>query len=453
MNKFVNYDQTKSWLIGVAALDITPGQSVFLFGYPHTPRMSTGVNDSLLASAWWVENDTTASLFISCDLILLTKSLTHRVRETLSKQLALPIEAIMISVTHTHSGPVVAPMISNASDPIVPEPDAAYLRELEERLIIVGQQAKENRRPAKLTIANIDSAGLGTNRHDPAGPTFKTWPVFYATAIDASHPFAAMSICAMHPTVLHDDSTVISGDFPGLARVALQENYTSDFVYLHHMGASGNQSPRHVTREKTIHEARRLGDLLAGRIVEGFDKSSKIQPAPIQSHCRSIDLPIRQLPTTQQAQTQRDAARQRLDQLRHEGTDPVVVRSAEVDLFGAEETCTLAEAANNGQLAEAAAACLPAEIQVIWLGDQALVGWPGEIFVEFAMEVKATSPDSHLITMANGELQGYLVTQDAIDRCTYEAGNAIFASPDSGHQLVTATTELLKRHTLNRDIV
>jgi hypothetical protein len=70
------------------------------------------------------------------------------------------------------------------------------------------------------------------------------------------------------------------------------------------------------------------------------------------------------------------------------------------------------------------------------------VFWPGEFFVEYALEVKARSPHTFVITMANGELQGYIVTPEAAARGTYEATNALF-HPDSGRRIVEATLSLL----------
>ena len=48
------------------------------------------------------------------------------------------------------------------------------------------------------------------------------------------------------------------------------------------------------------------------------------------------------------------------------------------------------------------------------IGPWFFVGWPGEAFVEFALMVKASHPNCYVISMANGELQGYLVTEEAM---------------------------------------
>jgi hypothetical protein len=119
------------------------------------------------------------------------------------------------------------------------------------------------------------------------------------------------------------------------------------------------------------------------------------------------------------------------------------VRTAECDWFGAEETLTLSRASADGRLSEAAKTTMPAEIQLLRIGAWTFIAWPGEIFIEFALEVMRDRPDTFIITLANGDFQGYLVTQEAIDRHYYEAGNACFKSPESPQRLVKTTLEML----------
>ncbi len=64
--------------------------------------------------------------------------------------------------------------------------------------------------------------------------------------------------------------------------------------------------------------------------------------------------------------------------------------------------------------------------------------------MEFGLEVRASRRDAYVISLANGELQGYLVTAEAVHKGCYEASNALFLSPDSGRRIVDATIELLK---------
>jgi hypothetical protein len=287
---------------------------------------------------------------------------------------------------------------------------------------------------------------VGTNRRDPNGARDLDVPVLVVRDAGTRKPFATMLVCGMHPTVLHEDSTLISSDFPGLARRRLQRNTLGeDCVVLYHTGPAGNQSPRHVTRSNTFEEAERLGGILADAGAKVIPSIAYSRDLTLQCRSSSVTLPLRTFPSEVDAESKLRAAKDRLDRLRQSNAPRTQVRTAEVDWFGAEETLTLARAAADGRLREAADAALPAEVQVISLGKWNFVAWPGEMFVEFGLEVKARGPENtFVISYANGELQGYLVTAEAATEGGYESQNAIFASPQSGEMLVQKTLELLQ---------
>ena len=166
--------------------------------------------------------------------------------------------------------------------------------------------------------------------------------------------------------------------------------------------------------------------------------------APLACRQAFVELPLRELPTEEEAEMRVKQVRDRLEQLRRDGIDRATVRTAECDWFGAEETLVLARAARSGKLQTVAAGCLPAEIQAIRLGRWTFVGWPGEAFVEFGLQVHQNHPDTFVVTLANGDTQGYLVTAEAAAEGGYEASNGLFRSPQSGDLLVRKTLELLK---------
>jgi hypothetical protein len=62
--------------------------------------------------------------------------------------------------------------------------------------------------------------------------------------------------------------------------------------------------------------------------------------------------------------------------------------------------------------------------------------------VEYALALKKRHPNVFPISLANGELQGYIVTQEAVAEGGYEASNALF-SWRSGPLLVEAAAELV----------
>ena len=50
----------------------------------------------------------------------------------------------------------------------------------------------------------------------------------------------------MHPTVMHEDSTLHSGDFIYYTRLELQEKFASDLVVVYHTAAAGNVKARAI---------------------------------------------------------------------------------------------------------------------------------------------------------------------------------------------------------------
>ena len=104
----------------------------------------------------------------------------------------------------------------------------------------------------------------------------------------------------------------------------------------------------------------------------------------------------------------------------------------------------MAQAAAERRLDRVVASVLPAEVMLAKIGPWSLVGWPGEVFVEFSLMVKARHPNCSVISLANGELQGYLATEQAVREGWYEAMNSLFSSPEAGMLLVEKTLELLE---------
>jgi neutral ceramidase len=430
-------------LAGGATVDLTPSGSVFLFGYPHVRRYSTGVHDPLECDAFYLKSGAGEALFLANDLIVVSKAMTREVRRRIAAGTGVPENAIMISATHTHSAPIVADYLSNALDPVVPKADPGLVAKLVDGMVAAGEAAVRSAVPAEIGLGVAKAQGVGSNRHDPGGPTDAETPVLIARSAAEGQAIACMIVYGMHPTVLHEDSTLISGDFPHFTRQFLRAGMLPrGCPVLFHQGASGDQSPRHVTQANTFAEARRLGENLGKSIAAVLPSLAYRRDAEVLARGCELELEPRQFPAVPEAERALAAARARYAALKSGGASRQDVRTAECDVFGAEETVTLSRAAIDGRLAAAVKTCAPAEIQVLQVGPWRFVAWPGEVFVEYALDLKRRSPDTFLITLANGDLQGYLVTPEAARKGGYEANNAVF-SPMNGARLIAATLELL----------
>src|ERR1041385_7553563 len=99
-----------SLIAGAAIADITPTDSQFLYGYPHVERHSTGVHDPLLAQALYLSDGQHHVIFIS-------KQPPQRVRQRIAQATDVPQTGIMVTATHTHSGPITVNCLMSAADP------------------------------------------------------------------------------------------------------------------------------------------------------------------------------------------------------------------------------------------------------------------------------------------------------------------------------------------------
>lgn len=430
---------------GAAQIDISPKDSQFLFGYPHVERYSTGIHDKLWASALYISDGKNEIIFIANDIIFVGKDSCAKIRNRIEEKTSVPASNIMISATHTHSGPHTVDYISNQADPVVPKSDKNYVNFMEDCIVDAAVKAFGNAQDAKIGLAIADDTGVGTNRRDTAGPADHNVPVLMVKNRETDKNIACMLVCSMHPTVMHEDSTLVSGDFPGLARIYLQENVLGkDCPVLHHMGPAGNQSPRHVTKANTFEEAKRIGEILGKAVEKTIPAIDYKKHLEIKTQATFINtLDKREFPSVEDAQTKLNAAIEKLKTLRKTNAPSQETRTAECDWFGAEEILTLAKAVVNGELEKAYSVALPAEIQIIKIGDWNFVGWQGEIFIEFALAVKEKAKNNFIISCANGEMQGYIVTKEAFDEGGYEASNALF-DYRSGETFVDETLKLLE---------
>lgn len=428
---------------GAAVLEITPTGSVFLYGYPNVPRQSTGVHDPLQCAALHLASGDRGVLFLANDLISIPNWLVGVVRRRLREATGVVEEAILISATHTHSGPVTADHLGNADDPFVPKADPAYLNQLGHLMVEAGVRAVKASVAAELGVGSARVEGVGGNRHDPRGPADPEVTLLLARDAATHIPIACMTVYGMHPTVLHEDSLLISADFPHFTRDYLRRHaLPPSCPVLYHTGVAGNQSPRHFTQGNTFAEARRLGEILGRTIAAALPDLTFQRDVALRFHRQEVLLQPRHFPSLEEALRALASRRDRFAHLKATGATRQELRTAECDVFGAEKTAKLARAVQEGRLAQAVRACQPAEIQIIEVGPQRFVAWPGEFFVEYGLEVKQQAPGTAIITLANGGLQGYVVTPEAAERGLYEATNALFGH-ENGRRFVDETLRLL----------
>jgi hypothetical protein len=435
-------------LAGVSVKDITPVKPLYLTGYPHTERVMTGVSDPLLSSALRLDGGDSPVIMIALDLLFIDTETARELRKAVQAETGVPEKNVFISCTHTHSGPLTAKVIAWKNDPTVPEPDAEYMRFLRETVTASALEASENLFEAEAAWTSASVSGVSGNRHDPAGVRDPEAGILAVRRASDKKLMSVSVIYGAHPTVLHEDSKLVSSDFPGFARKYLREKTTPDLTVLYHPGPAGNQGPRHHVKAQTVAEAERLGVLLGGFLwdkvnaLTGGDFTSDFETA---ADIAFAELPRKQIPSMKEALANLKKRHDEFESLKKAGAGHGPVRTAECAVFGAEETIALAEAGESGELAKAAAALSPADVQVLKLGEGFLAGFPGEIFAEHGLELKKRFRDKVFpVSLVNGHLQGYITTEEAVRKGCYEASFSVF-SPAAGGAMIEAAAGFINK--------
>ena len=91
---------------GAASVVITPPAGTPMAGY-YRLRTADGVLDDLHAKALVVEQAGMKAAFVTLDLITVTRTVTAAARGLIATQTSIPPERVMISATHSHTGPVL----------------------------------------------------------------------------------------------------------------------------------------------------------------------------------------------------------------------------------------------------------------------------------------------------------------------------------------------------------
>jgi hypothetical protein len=431
---------------GTAVVEITPPLPATLFGYPHVERVAQAVHDPLLASALYLENASGAVVLVALDLLFLEPPVARAMRRAVAERVGMTEENVFISCTHTHSGPVTARQLAWSDDPTVPLPDDAYLRLLSDRVVEAAAAAAGRTVAAEIAWTSADARGVGGNRHTAGGPTDPEVGILAVRARGGGQLLAAVLVYGMHPTVLHEDSRFVSADFPHYTRQHLRERFGGELSVLYFMGPSGNQSPRFFVNGQTFVEAERLGRQLGQAVAERLDRLAPAEfrgEGRLQGVIRRVELPARDVPTVEEAEAILARCQAQYRRLQEHGAAPAEVRTAECAVFGAEGTLTLARLDERGAIVQALLARRLNEVQVVRIGDGCLAGLPGELFAEYALEIKRRGRSRvFAVSLVNGDLQGYIVTPEAASQGCYESLTALFR-PEAGKTLVDAAVAAL----------
>lgn len=430
--------------LGRAAVRITPPRGMPMAGY-YRVRLAEGVHDELYAKALVLEQDGAKAALVACDLVNMPRPMVEAARQLIEKSTSIRGDRVMISATHSHTGPELGARLRGVNDATM-RLAREYLDALPARIAESVKQADANLAPARVraAIGREDSlsfvrryfmkdgtVGWNPGKRNPSvlRPTAAIDPDVPVVAFESpdGKPLATYVNFACHLDTVGGQE--FSADYAyTLARV-LGEVKGAEMLTVFTIGTAGNINHVDVNSpdpQKGHGEAARIGTILAAAALKAHSKLEALDGGSLRVRSEIVKIPTDRIEPGEVEKARRIVAAY--------GTPAAGAFLDQVRAFKVLE------------IEERHGKPIDAEVQVIALGkDLAWVGLPGEIFVELGKAIKLASPFRYTIVaeLANGSI-GYVPNLKAYPQGAYEVVSTRCA-PGGGELLVEAAMRLLNR--------
>ncbi len=424
---------------GAAKVDIVPPFPTRMGGYSARDEEFTGVSFPIYARALVVRNEDTELAVIGSDIIGVSQSLVEDARASIEEATGIPGDHVLISATHSHSGPSGWQERSHYGE----EQNEPLFDFLVERFTESIVEAQENLRPAVLAFNKGHLDDITRNRQGNNTVIDPDVSVLKVQEPETREVIATLINFTGHPVILGSSNTLISGEYPGYASKVVEEAMGG--VALFTQGACGDVTMR---RSGDPHkEVERLGRVVAGVAIKAAETAEPVEDAALFSCFEQVEVPLRDIQELDDAERLVEEAQARVEEAEAENMPAAHVEHIEDLASKAQNTRNVAYLEE--QLPGLLDAAAQSSVHVMQIGPLVMAGMPGEVFVEYALEMKQRVEASLgrpfiLVGFAN-DYTGYIVTPRAAHTGGYEAGISR-VSHEAGRILLEKAMNLANMH-------
>jgi hypothetical protein len=292
----------QSGYFGAAQVTINPTTPIRLSGYAGRDPLpeANAVQQTITAQAAAFGMGTDTALLIAVDSVGVPDNVVDAVAATLHTTYGLARERIVITSTHTHSGPHIDGFAANIFDPatsraltlLEQQHVAQYTSQLTGWLQQVAASAMNNRSPGHELSWGEGSVTFGLNRRGtPIAPNDHSLPVMRVTN-SLGVTKAILTSYATHATTLNPADNLVSGDWPGYARQAIQNLYPGA-IPLVMIGAGGDSDPNPRLGANSVPYAQNHGQAVANEVQRLINEQLMTPVSPnISAMHTEIELPF-----------------------------------------------------------------------------------------------------------------------------------------------------------------
>jgi len=299
-------EKAPTWQAGVAKVVITPREFMWMSGYGARTKPAEGKVHELWAKALVLQDAPgKRCVLVTMDLVGIDRVFSEELCAELKKRHGFQRSEIMLSVSHTHCGPVVGRnlMTMYNLDEKQNQLVKSYTQELHDKLVKLVGAAQKMMTPVQISWGNGFTT-FATNRRENKetdvpklrdlgqlkGPVDHEVPVLCVRDMSGKVRTIVFGY-ACHATVLSFYQWC--GDYPGFAQLELEKRYPeATALFFAGCGADQNPLPR-----RTVDLAERYGKQL-GDAVEAVLKApmANVRPA-VKTAYTTVDIPFGELPS------------------------------------------------------------------------------------------------------------------------------------------------------------
>lgn len=299
-----------TYRVGAGSVVITPEEPMWMAGYASRQTPSEGTLLDIYAKALVIEDTAGAkSVVVSLDLTGVSAECSKRVSELIEDKYSIPRANLMMTASHTHSGPVVRDNLIHMYGLSDEEANkvTAYTEALPGRIVQAIDAAMESIEPCALHWG-IGNAGFAMNRREytptgvinrmnPIGPVDHDVPVLVARRADGTAK-AILFGYACHNTTL--SIMQWSGDYAGFAQANIEEAVPgATALFVTGAGADANPLPR-----RTVELAKKYGHELADAVLETLSGDLSPVSGEVRARFKEIPLELSPAPSREEVEAQ-----------------------------------------------------------------------------------------------------------------------------------------------------
>lgn len=286
---------------GIACIDITPSEPIWLHGWGNRKQPSSGVSQRLFAKALAVENaDGERFVWVGTDMLGFSRKMIDALNARAMEKFKLDAAHLIINSSHNHSAPVTGDVLHLYFE--IPDNDlkviARYTDWMHDRIIEVIEKAMADLSPAELSFGQ-GFAGFAVNRRRVADRTLPgvvdhDVPVLAVRDPKSKKLRGVVFGYACHTTCIEDGT--INGDWAGYAQETVERMHPgATAIFVTGCGADANPLPRFWPGV-----AQTYGNILGQSVAQVLKGEMKIIRGPLRGAMGAATLPYETLPTRKQ---------------------------------------------------------------------------------------------------------------------------------------------------------